>query len=93
VAYKPNERSFEGDIEAMKNDALNTAIKNTEAAIRRTPKVFEYSSYVDPHIYIPGKGCSTPEEWIELALAALDQADFTALALKKIEACILENKP
>lgn len=39
----------------------------------------QYSAKVDHHIYLhPFEGgCSTPDEWVELALAALDQAGLT----------------
>lgn len=43
----------------------------------------QYSKAVDAHIYAfqcapdPQPGCKTPEDWIELAIAALDQAGMS----------------
>ena len=40
---------------------------------------WKYSERVDPHIYGPEKGCETPEDWLELAIAALDQGGWVSL--------------
>lgn len=55
----------------------------------------QYSKAVDAHIYAfqcapdPQPGCQTPEDWIDLAIAALDQAglntDEQAVIRKLIE--------
>jgi len=34
-----------------------------------------YSEIIDRHIYVKD-GCTIPEEWIDLAIAAIDQAGF-----------------
>lgn len=45
----------------------------------------QYGKKVDEHIYIgPGKGCDTSREWIDLALAALDQAGVSIKTCRKI---------
>jgi len=43
----------------------------------------QYSAAVDPHIYGPGT-CQTQKDWIELALAALDQAGLSVEHVKRI---------
>ncbi len=48
-----------------------------------------YSENIDPHIYIPGPNrCQTVEDWIELAIAALDQAGFYPSAQDKVRALV-----
>lgn len=42
-------------------------------------KRFHYSEKVDPHIYgvTNGAGCQKIDNWIDLAIAALDQGGFS----------------
>ena len=43
-----------------------------------------YSEEVDKHIYNIPDGCKTVDDWIELALAAIDQAGFSAKSQNSI---------
>lgn len=38
-------------------------------------KPIQYTEQVDKHIYV-AEGCETAEQWVDLAIAALDQAGF-----------------
>lgn len=55
------------------------------------PRKTQYSEKVDRHIYDVGGGCETQEDWIQLALAALDQAGIEVQPLQCIEAIIREE--
>lgn len=63
-------------------------------------KTSQYSEAVDAHIYLKPfqggcypweHGCQTPSDWIELALAALDQAGMKVKDVEHI-AQIIESK-
>ncbi len=45
-----------------------------EFCMRQKPA--NYSDAVDAHIYLRRGGCQTTDEWIDLVIAAMDQAGF-----------------
>ena len=67
-----------------------TDTSNTNLNARK----YAYSPQVDPHIYAfqghpdPQPGCQTPQDWVELALAALDQAGLSVRQTAKVKALI-----
>jgi hypothetical protein len=51
-------------------------------------KEANYSPVVDKHIYVGEGGATTPGEWVEVVLAALDQAGFSPQQVGRVSDCI-----
>jgi hypothetical protein len=62
-----------------------------EFCMRQKPA--NYSDPVDAHIYLRHGGCQTTDEWIDLVIAAMDQAGFRARDQEEIRERLNELRP